>query len=170
MKARELMTQPVVSVRTDASLAEVAKTMVQCRVGCVPVVDEESQLRGMITQTDFAANEHGVPFSTEAVLHMFSHPLSGQEIDKVREERAEGEGQADHDHGGDHGRRGDARRGNRQGHAPIRRRSHSRRSRGHADRASLSPRFPADDRRSPEIRATVLIEAQPRPFSMTDAW
>ncbi|MGP0064279.1 MAG: CBS domain-containing protein [Isosphaeraceae bacterium] len=86
MKARELMTQPVVSVRTDASLAEVAKTMVQCRVGCVPVVDEESQLRGMITQTDFAANEHGVPFSTEAVLHMFSHPLSGQEIDKVRED------------------------------------------------------------------------------------
>jgi len=84
MQARELMTQPVVTVRSDASLAEVAKTMVECRVGCVPVVDEESQLRGIITQTDFAANEHGVPFSMEAVLQMFSQPLSGKETEKVR--------------------------------------------------------------------------------------
>ena len=84
MQARELMTQPVVSVRTDASLAEVARTMVECRVGCVPVVDEQSQLRGIITQTDFAANEHGVPFSMEAVLQMFSQPLSGKETEQVR--------------------------------------------------------------------------------------
>ena len=84
MQARELMTQPVVTVRTNASLAEVARTMVECRVGCVAVVDEESQLRGIITQTDFAANEHGVPFSMEAVLQMFSQPLSGKETEKVR--------------------------------------------------------------------------------------
>ena len=86
MQARELMTQPVVTVRTDASLAEVAKTMVECRVGCVPVVDECSQLRGIMTQTDFAANEHGVPFSMEAVLQMFSQPLSGKETEKVRQD------------------------------------------------------------------------------------
>ena len=86
MKARELMTQPVVSVRADASLAEVAKTMVECRVGCVPVVDGESQLRGIITQTDFAANEKGVPFSMEAVLQMFSHPMSGKESETVRDD------------------------------------------------------------------------------------
>jgi CBS domain-containing protein len=78
------MTQPVVTVRTDTSLAEVAKTMVECRVGCVPVVDEDSQLRGIITQTDFAANEKGVPFSMEAVLQMFSHPASGKETERVR--------------------------------------------------------------------------------------
>ena len=83
MQARELMTQPVVTVRTDTSLAEVAKTMVECRVGCVPVVDESSQLRGIITQTDFAANEKGVPFSMEAVLQMFSQPVSGKETEKV---------------------------------------------------------------------------------------
>ena len=49
MQARELMTQPVVSVRPDASLAEAAETMVKCRVGCVTVIDEESRLRGIIT-------------------------------------------------------------------------------------------------------------------------
>ena len=86
MKARELMTQPVVTVRCDASLAEVAKTMVECRIGCVLVVDEDSQLRGIIAQTDFAANEHGVPFSMEAVLQMFSRQLSGEETKRVRED------------------------------------------------------------------------------------
>jgi CBS domain-containing protein len=84
MQARELMTQPVVTVRTDASLAEVAKTMVGCRIGCVPIVDDGSQLRGIITQTDFAANEKGVPFSMEAVLQMFSQPVSGKETERVR--------------------------------------------------------------------------------------
>src|SRR5262245_43407778 len=84
MKARELMTQPVVTVRREASLAEVAETMVECRIGCVPVVDQQGELRGIITQTDFAANEHGAPFSMEAVLQLFSRPLSGEEIERVR--------------------------------------------------------------------------------------
>ena len=83
MQARELMTQPVVTVRTDDSLAEVAKTMVGCRIGSVAVVNDESQLRGIITQTDFAANEQGAPFSMEAVLQMFSQPISGKEIERV---------------------------------------------------------------------------------------
>ena len=46
MQARELMTQPVVTVRKDASLADVARTMVEYRVGCVPVVDEEANSAG----------------------------------------------------------------------------------------------------------------------------
>ena len=84
MIARDLMTQPVVTVRLDASLAEVAKTMVECRVGCVPVVDAHGQLRGIITQTDFGDPAKGTPFSMEAVLHMFSRPLSCEEIQRVR--------------------------------------------------------------------------------------
>jgi CBS domain-containing protein len=84
MQAKELMTQPVVTVRTETSLAEVAKTMVECRVGSVPVVDDEGQLRGIITQTDFGANERGQPFSMEAVLQMFSHPMDGKETEHVR--------------------------------------------------------------------------------------
>jgi CBS domain-containing protein len=84
MQARELMTQPVVTVRTNASLAEVAETMVKCRLGCVPVVDEQSRLRGIVTQTDFAANEYGLPFSIEAVLEMYTRPASDETVERVR--------------------------------------------------------------------------------------
>jgi CBS domain-containing protein len=59
------MTQPVVSVHRETPLAEIARTMVDRRIGCVPVVDETGKLRGIVTLTDFAAKEHGVPFSIE---------------------------------------------------------------------------------------------------------
>ena len=84
MQARELMTQPVVSVRPDASLAEAAEIMVKCRVGCVTVVDEDGRLRGIVSLTDFAANERGLPFSIEAVLEMYTRPVSDGEIERVR--------------------------------------------------------------------------------------
>jgi CBS domain-containing protein len=75
MKARELMTEPMVTVRRETSLAEVAKIMVDRRIGGVAVVDEEGKLRGMVTLTDFAAKERGVPFSLEDLPRMYS-PLS----------------------------------------------------------------------------------------------
>ena len=84
MQAHELMTQPVVTVRAQTSIAEVARIMVDYRIGCVPVVDTSGQLLGIVTQTDFAANEHGAPFSMEAVLQMFSQPISGHETERVR--------------------------------------------------------------------------------------
>ena len=65
MRARELMTQPVVSIHRKTPLSEIARTMVDRRIGCVPVVDELGKLRGIVTLTDFAAKEHGVPFSIE---------------------------------------------------------------------------------------------------------
>jgi len=66
------MTQPVVTVRRETSLADVAKTMVDRRLGCVLVVNEEGKLCGIVTQTDFAAKERGVPFSIENLPQMFS--------------------------------------------------------------------------------------------------
>jgi CBS domain-containing protein len=79
------MTQPVFSVRHDASAAEVAKLMVERHIGCVPVVDAHGKLCGIITQTDFGPSEQGVPFSMEAVLQLFSRSLSQEAIKRVRE-------------------------------------------------------------------------------------
>lgn len=46
--------------------------MVDRRIGCVPVVDELGKLRGIVTLTDFAAKEHGVPFSIENLAQGFN--------------------------------------------------------------------------------------------------
>jgi len=58
------MTQPVVTVTEQTTLEEVAQTMLAQRIGGVPVVNQQGQLTGIITESDFAAQEKGLPFST----------------------------------------------------------------------------------------------------------
>jgi len=89
MRAGELMTTPAVTVGRDTSLAEVARTMVDRRVGCVIVVDKHNKLCGLITQTDFSPDEHGVPISTEALLQTFSRPGPPEIAEKTRKEARE---------------------------------------------------------------------------------
>ena len=84
MKAQELMTCTPVTVDRHASVAEVAKAMAEQRVGCVLVVDSHGKLRGIVTQTDFGGERQGVPFSTEALLQLFSRSLPSVALEKVR--------------------------------------------------------------------------------------
>jgi CBS domain-containing protein len=80
------MTQPVVTVRRGTSLAEVAKTLVDRRIGCVLVVDDDGKLRGIVSQTDFAAKEHGVPFSIEDLAPLFSRSAPREAIAQIHGE------------------------------------------------------------------------------------
>jgi CBS domain-containing protein len=50
----------------------------------VLVVDLQGKLRGIVTQTDFGGDQHGVPFSTEALLHLFSQAIPADAIETVR--------------------------------------------------------------------------------------
>jgi len=62
MKLAEIMTQPPITVRDDATVDEVAARMIGQRVGCLPVVGPEGQLVGIVTPCDFGAKEGGCPF------------------------------------------------------------------------------------------------------------
>jgi CBS domain-containing protein len=57
MKVGEIMTTGAASVRSDASLAEAARIMVDHRVSGLPVVDERGALIGIITEGDFLPND-----------------------------------------------------------------------------------------------------------------
>jgi CBS domain-containing protein len=52
MRARELMSTPVVSVRPEAGLKEVVERMAARRVSGVPVVDQLGRLVGIVSETD----------------------------------------------------------------------------------------------------------------------
>ena len=60
--AEYCMSQPAVTVREDASIAEVLRTMELHQIRRVPVVDREDQCVGMIAQADiaWADGEHEV--------------------------------------------------------------------------------------------------------------
>ncbi len=49
----ELMHRDVVTVRAETPVAEAAKTLLKNKYGCLPVVDDEGVLVGMITEADF---------------------------------------------------------------------------------------------------------------------
>ncbi len=89
MRARDMMTQPVVTVRQDSSLAETARAMVDQKAGCVLVVDLQGKLCGIVTQTDFSPDQHGVPFSMEALLQKFSRSLPLEALEQFRKEARE---------------------------------------------------------------------------------
>jgi CBS-domain-containing membrane protein len=55
IEVREVMAKDVVSVRPDTELHEVARILVERKIGCVPVVGEGGELVGLVTETDLIA-------------------------------------------------------------------------------------------------------------------
>jgi CBS domain-containing protein len=53
------MTRDPVAVTTDTPLQEVARLLVEHRIGGVPVVDEEGLVVGVLSESDFAVKERG---------------------------------------------------------------------------------------------------------------
>lgn len=52
MRAKDLMHSPVVTVRQDASVADLCDLMQQAHVNGVPVVDDEGDVVGVVTEED----------------------------------------------------------------------------------------------------------------------
>jgi len=49
---KEIMNEKVLPVSLDTPLKEAAAIMLSKKIGCLPVVDEENRLMGLITETD----------------------------------------------------------------------------------------------------------------------
>lgn len=57
MNVRELMTTEVVVARPDTPLKEVARLLVEHRIGGIPVVDEAGRVVGVVSEADFLLKE-----------------------------------------------------------------------------------------------------------------
>ena len=49
----EIMTREVRTARADTPLADAARDMIEGRIGCLPVVDDEGRAIGIVTEHDF---------------------------------------------------------------------------------------------------------------------
>ena len=52
MKARDVMVSPVITVKPDFSVKDVAKTLLEKRISAVPVVDNGGKVVGMVSEGD----------------------------------------------------------------------------------------------------------------------
>src|SRR3972149_7968894 len=85
MNVREIMVEPVVLVREDTPLEEVARIMLQRRIGCLPVVDGADKLVGIITESDFTGKERGFPFSAYLAPPAFGEWVAKSGLGRIYE-------------------------------------------------------------------------------------
>ena len=52
-QAKDIMSTPVLTISPDATVGEAAGLMLEKHVSCLPVVDEQEQLVGMLAHSDF---------------------------------------------------------------------------------------------------------------------
>ena len=57
MNARDIMTSQVVSVSSSAPIREVADVLAEYRISGVPVVDEQGQMLGLVTEADLISKQ-----------------------------------------------------------------------------------------------------------------
>jgi CBS domain-containing protein len=57
MKAKDIMTTPVITVARDTPLKEVANTLIRREINAVPVVNEANELIGIVSEADLVALE-----------------------------------------------------------------------------------------------------------------
>ena len=53
MKAKDVMTRPVISVEPDTSVQQAAQLMLQRRISGLPVIDKSGRLVGIVSEADF---------------------------------------------------------------------------------------------------------------------
>jgi len=83
MLVKDIMVSPVISVSEDTTLIEVAKIMIKKRIGCIPVVNQKSELVGIITENEFTSHEHKFPFSRYYAPKLFGKWLTKENIDEM---------------------------------------------------------------------------------------
>jgi CBS domain-containing protein len=93
MKAKDVMTQPVISVASDTSVLEAVRVMLQNKISGLPVVDSAGHLVGIVTEGDFLRRaETGTQRRRPRWIEFFVGPgklaeeyvhASGRKVDEV---------------------------------------------------------------------------------------
>lgn len=62
----EVMSHPPIVIRGDATVEEAAAEMADKKIGCLPVVDADGHLVGLVTETDLLRHFAGRPAARQA--------------------------------------------------------------------------------------------------------
>src|SRR6516225_2614849 len=108
MKAKDVMTSPVVSIEPDASIWQAVRIMLQRHISGLPVIDSKGALVGIVTEGDFLRRAETGTQRRRAALARVPHRAgpAGRRICSLPWPQ----GQRDHDGRSSHNHRGHAAR------------------------------------------------------------
>ncbi|MEW6584248.1 MAG: CBS domain-containing protein [Nitrospirota bacterium] len=81
MKAKDIMTKNVISVKPETTIEELARLLIEHRIGGLPVVDDSGGLRGIVTENDLISQNSKLHIPT--ILRLFDAyiPLGTSKIE-----------------------------------------------------------------------------------------
>lgn len=79
MKAKDIMTRDVITVRPDTSVEVIARLLTEHHISGVPVIDDQGRVVGIVSESDLFLKEKGIPFSAVKLPSLFK-----QWVDPVR--------------------------------------------------------------------------------------
>ncbi|HEU0020114.1 MAG TPA: CBS domain-containing protein [Dehalococcoidia bacterium] len=82
MLARDLMSPSVITVHPQATVGEAARLMLENNVSCLPVVDDQGRLVGLLTHTDFGLHPKFRPLA-DNIYSLFGASTSPKHIQEV---------------------------------------------------------------------------------------
>ena len=85
MLASEFMTKNVISSKADITVKEAAEIMFKNNISCLPVVDDNENLIGIITESDFVGKEVNVPHAMVSIKRILGETFHDASIDDVFE-------------------------------------------------------------------------------------
>lgn len=86
MNVSDIMTSPVVTAHEDETLREVAIKMLHNKIGGLPVINDEGKMTGFLSETDFVAKRHKIPFSRVDAPKLFGMWLNKDDVEDMYEQ------------------------------------------------------------------------------------
>lgn len=83
MLTKEFMTAEVISCTPDDTVETAARIMVSKGFSVVPVTDENDELLGIVTESDFVGKEIEIPHALASIKQMFGQNFFFKDIEQV---------------------------------------------------------------------------------------
>lgn len=83
MNVSEVMTYDVITVRPDTTVDQIAHHLTAHRINAVPVVNDEQQLLGVVSERELFLKEKGIPFSLVRAPALFREWVDLTRLDEV---------------------------------------------------------------------------------------
>lgn len=87
-KVKDAMTRQVITIRTETSIRDIARLMTENHIRSLPVVDEQNQLVGLVTESDLFLKEKGMPFSAVKIPSLFERWADSTQLLDIYENAA----------------------------------------------------------------------------------
>jgi CBS domain-containing protein len=83
-RAKDIMTSDVIVAKKDSRIQDIAKILLENRIGGVPVVDEDNKVIGIISETDIIKKESNI--DTPTIITLLQGVIYFPDLKKVEKE------------------------------------------------------------------------------------